>query len=76
MICVDRAARVVTAPKDLQKLIAKNAKARAAFDRLSFTNRKEYVVWILDAKRPETRADRLVKSVEKLATGKKNPSET
>ena len=73
MICVDRAARVVTAPKDLQKLIAKNAKARAMFDRLSFTNRKEYVVWILDAKRPQTRADRLAKSIEKLAKGKKNP---
>jgi hypothetical protein len=75
MICVDRAARVVTAPKDLQKLIAKNAKARATFDALSFTNRKEYVVWILDAKKPETRADRLAKTIDKLAAGKKNPSD-
>ncbi len=75
MICVDRAARVVTAPKDLQKLIAKNAKARATFGALSFTNRKEYVVWILDAKKPETRADRLAKTIDKLAAGKKNPSD-
>ena len=74
-ICVDRAARVVTAPRDLKKLLAKNGKARKAFDGLSFTNRKEYVVWILSAKRPETRADRLAKTVERLARGKKNPSE-
>lgn len=74
-ICVDRVARVVTAPKDLQKLLAKNGKARETFDGLSFTNRKEYVVWILDAKKPETRADRLVRTVEKLAEGRKNPSD-
>jgi Bacteriocin-protection, YdeI or OmpD-Associated len=74
-ICVDRAARVVTAPRDLQKLIARNANARKTFDGLSFTNRKEYVVWILEAKKPETRADRLAKTVEKLGRGKKNPSD-
>jgi hypothetical protein len=74
-VCVDRKNRITTAPKDLQKLFAKNAKARAAFDALSFTNRKEYVVWILDAKKPETRAARLAKSVEMLSKGGKNPSD-
>jgi hypothetical protein len=74
-VCVDRAKRVVTAPKDLQKLLAKNARARTAFDGLSFTNRKEYVVWILDAKKPETRAARVTKTVELLSKGKKNPSD-
>jgi hypothetical protein len=74
-VCVDRAQRIVTAPKDLQKLLAKNAKARSAFDALSFTNRKEYVVWILDAKKPETRAARVTKTVELLSKGKKNPSD-
>jgi hypothetical protein len=74
-VCVDRTNRIVTAPKDLQKLLARGAKARAAFDALSFTNRKEYVVWILDAKRPETRAARLTKTVEMLSRGRKNPSD-
>ena len=74
-VCVDRLHRVITAPMDLQKLLAKNAKARAAFDALSFTNRKEYVVWILDAKKAETRTARLAKSVELLARGKRNPSD-
>ena len=67
--------RVVTPPKDLQKLLGKHAKARAAFDGLSFTNRKEYVVWILDAKKPETRDARLAKTLELLSKGKKNPSD-
>jgi uncharacterized protein YdeI (YjbR/CyaY-like superfamily) len=75
MVCVDREKRIVTAPKDLQQLLAKNAKAQTALDALSFTNRKEYVVWILDAKKPETRAARLAKTVEMLAKGKKNPSD-
>jgi len=74
LVVVDRATRIVTAPADLQQLLARNAKARAAFDALSFTNRKEYVVWILDAKKPETRAARLTKTVALLSKGRKNPS--
>ena len=75
LVCVDRVKHVVTPPKDLQKLLAKNAKARAAFDGLSFTHRKEYVVWILEAKKAETRDARLTKTVEMLGRGKKNPSD-
>ena len=75
-VCIDRVKRVIAAPQDLQKLFAKKAKARASFDALSFTNRKEYVVWILDAKKPGTRAARLAKTVEMLSKGKKNPSDT
>jgi uncharacterized protein YdeI (YjbR/CyaY-like superfamily) len=74
-VCVDRSNRIVTAPKDLQKLLAKNPRARSFFDTLSFTNRKEYVVSIVEAKKPETRAARLTKTVEMLAKGKKNLSE-
>ncbi len=75
-VCVDREKRMVTPPKDLQRLFAKNARARAAFEPLSFTHRKEYVVWILEAKKPETRAARLAKTIEMLARGKKNPADT
>jgi hypothetical protein len=74
-VCVDRVNRIVTPPKDLEAQLAKNAKARAAFLPLSFTNRKEYVVWILEAKKPETRAARLTKTIEMLSKGKKNPSD-
>ena len=74
-VCVDRARRIVTAPTDLRQLLGTHAKARAAFDALSFTNRKEFVVWMLDAKKPETRAARAAKTVEMLSKGKKNPSD-
>jgi Bacteriocin-protection, YdeI or OmpD-Associated len=74
-VCVDRKNRIVTAPKDLQTLFAKNTRAKAAFDGLAFTHRKEYVVWILDAKKAETREARLAKTVEMLAKGRKNPSD-
>jgi bacteriocin resistance YdeI/OmpD-like protein len=74
-LCIDRANRVVTPPRDLQRLLAKNAKARASFEPLAFTHKKEYVAWILEAKKPETRAARLTKTVEMLTKGKKNPSD-
>lgn len=74
-ICIDRKNRVVTPPGDLQKLLGKNARARAQFDTLSFTNQREYVGWIIEAKKPETRAARLSKAVELLSKGKKNPTD-
>ena len=39
------------------------------------TSQKEYVVWILSAKQEKTKSERLVKLVEKLSEGKKNPSD-
>jgi uncharacterized protein YdeI (YjbR/CyaY-like superfamily) len=45
------------------------------FETLSFTNQREYVTWILEAKKPETRAARLAKTVDMLAKGRKNPSD-
>ena len=74
-VVVDREKRIVTAPRDLQKLLAKNAKARARFDALAFSHRKEYVVWIVEAKKPGTREARLAKTVEMLVKGKKNPGD-
>jgi hypothetical protein len=74
-VCIDRKQRVVTPPADLAKLLAKNAAARAFFDTLSFTHRREYVGWIIEAKRPETRASRLGKTLDMLSRGKKNPAD-
>jgi hypothetical protein len=74
-VVVDRVKRTVTPPRDLHALLLKNAKAKAAFEPLSFTHKREYVAWIVEAKKPETRAARLAKTVEMLAKGKKNPSD-
>jgi hypothetical protein len=67
--------RVVDVPEDLQRLLSKNRKAKSIYEALSFTNRKEYALWINSAKKPETRKMRLSKIVEKLSRGMKNPSE-
>ncbi|MBC7400241.1 MAG: YdeI/OmpD-associated family protein [Mucilaginibacter sp.] len=45
------------------------------YQQLSYSNKKEYVLWILTAKQEKTRDERLIKLVEKLNDGKKNPSE-
>jgi hypothetical protein len=74
-VFVDRKNRIVTPPGDLQKLLDGSAKARALFDTLSFTHRREYVKWIVEAKKPETRTARLAKTIDMLSKGKKNPSD-
>ena len=66
---------MITAPRDLERLLNRNANAASLFETLSFTNQREYVTWILEAKKPETRAARLAKTVELLSKGRKNPSD-
>ena len=72
---IDGKERIVNIPDDLALLFGSNKKAKKIFDELSFTNRKEYVVWILSAKKIETRQRRLAETINKLNEGKKNPSE-
>ena len=57
-------------PDDLRAALAENAQARQHFDAFSPSHRREYVEWIIEAKRPETRAKRLKQTLEWLAEGK------
>lgn len=57
-------------PDDLRKALAKNASARAAFKCFSPSHRREYVEWIEEAKRAETRARRLATAIEWMTEGK------
>ena len=68
---LDSGPREVAVPGDLAAALAGDDIARANFDGLSFTHRKEWVRWIEEAKRPETRATRLAKTVESLHAGKR-----
>ncbi len=72
---VDFEKRLVVPPVELGKLFTKHAEAEHFFSSLSFTNQKEYIVWIEGAKKQETRQRRLETALEKLLAGKKNPSE-
>jgi len=64
-----------TAPRevDLPAVLAAamDEAVRATYDGLSFTHRKEWVRWVEEAKKPETRAARIEKTVAGLREGKK-----
>jgi uncharacterized protein YdeI (YjbR/CyaY-like superfamily) len=57
-------------PPDLAAALRKNGPAAATFQELSPSGRREYLEWIAEAKRPETRAKRLATTLEWLAAGK------
>lgn len=60
----------VKVPADLEKALRKNPRARTAFEGFSPSHRREYVEWIEEAKREETRKKRLATAVEWMAEGK------
>ena len=62
----DTAPREVTVPSDLAEALDA-AGVRGAFDALSFTRRKEYVVAVEGAKKPETRRTRIERAIAELA---------
>ncbi|MFL5730982.1 MAG: YdeI/OmpD-associated family protein [Cytophagaceae bacterium] len=72
---IDSENRIVKTPADLQKALAKNKSALNYFESLSFTHKKEYVRWIIEAKKDETRKARVDGTIEKLLKKKKNPAE-
>jgi hypothetical protein len=67
----DTEPRVIEIPEDLMKELKKDKEAQAFFDKLSYTHQKEYVNWITEAKKEETRRSRITKTVEMLKKGKR-----
>ena len=65
---VEKKALIV--PKDLASALSKNKTAKAAFDKFSYSHKKEYVQWIDEAKTDVTRNKRLATTVELLSEGK------
>src|SRR5690349_3863145 len=62
----DDAPREVDVPPELQKELDADDVARAAFEQVSFTHRREYAEWIAEAKRADTRERRIAQTLEKL----------
>jgi uncharacterized protein YdeI (YjbR/CyaY-like superfamily) len=62
--------RGLPVPPDLKRALAKNKAAAAAFEKFSPSHRREYIAWITEAKRDETREKRLLTTVEWLSDGK------
>ena len=59
------------APGDLVAALEKNEAAQATFDAFPPGCKREYIEWIVEAKREETRAKRLAQAVEWMAEGKR-----
>jgi len=72
---IDTVNKVVNLPEDLAQVLAENKEALVFFEKLSFSNRREYVHWITSAKREETRQKRIIETVSKLDQGLRNPLE-
>jgi len=62
----DEQERVVVEPPELTAALADNPDASAAYEKLPFTHRNEYARWIDEGKKPETRADRVAKTIKRL----------
>ena len=70
----DPKTKTVRVPDDLSAAFKKEAWAKAVYESLAYTNRKEYVLWIVGAKHEETRVARVKGTIEKLLAGKKTPA--
>jgi uncharacterized protein YdeI (YjbR/CyaY-like superfamily) len=60
----------VQVPEDLDAALRKNRKARTAFDGFSPSHRREYIEWITEAKREETRQRRIETAIDWISEGK------
>ena len=63
---IDKVNRVVTPPADLQQALDE-AGLTEKFLAMTFTSKKEYVLAVLEAKREETRVNRILKTIEQVA---------
>ncbi|WP_278351707.1 YdeI/OmpD-associated family protein [Chryseobacterium gleum] len=67
----DKEERVVEIADDIASVFNENPEAKALFDKMSYTHKKEYIRWIEEARKPETRENRKVKMVQMILDGKK-----
>lgn len=67
---VSRPKKKLVVPPYFLAALRKNKKAQAAFDAFSYSHKKEYLEWITEAKRAETREKRIATTIQWLAEGK------
>ncbi|HKR70774.1 MAG TPA: YdeI/OmpD-associated family protein [Streptosporangiaceae bacterium] len=67
---LDAAPREVEVPEALAVALAADPQAKASFEQMAFTHRKEYARWIAEAKKEETRERRVGQAVEMIRAGK------
>lgn len=57
-------------PGYFMEALKKNKKALAVFEKFAPSHRKEYLEWVMDAKREETRNKRMAEAISWMAEGK------
>jgi hypothetical protein len=67
---LDTAPREVEVPRALADALAADPAAKAAFEGMAFTHRKEYARWVDEAKKDETRDRRVRQALEMIKAGK------
>jgi Bacteriocin-protection, YdeI or OmpD-Associated/Domain of unknown function (DUF1905) len=67
----DTEPRLIEVPVELEKAFKTEKEAKAFFENLSYTHQREYVTWINEAKREETRQNRIARTIEILKKEKK-----
>jgi hypothetical protein len=67
----DESERDVEIPTDFAERMPPGT--RAFFDSLSFSHRREYVQWIEEAKKQETRDRRIAKAIDLMSQGSRSP---
>ncbi|MBC7829175.1 MAG: YdeI/OmpD-associated family protein [Chitinophagaceae bacterium] len=66
---------VVPTPDQFEKELRRSKVAHRFFEALSHSHQKEYVSWITNAKREDTRSRRMEVAIDKLIAGKRTPAE-
>jgi Bacteriocin-protection, YdeI or OmpD-Associated/Domain of unknown function (DUF1905) len=69
-IALDEAPREVDVPAALAQALDGDPEAKARFDALAFTHRKEFARWIAEAKKDETRERRVAQALQMLREGR------
>ena len=63
--------RVATVPAELKRAFKSDKESKSAFEKLSYTHQKEYVKWVEEAKKAETRTRRVEQTIQLLKERKK-----
>lgn len=61
----------IAMPDDLREALATSPSAQSSYDGFPPSAQREYLEWVVEAKRPETRAKRVAQAVEWMAEGKR-----
>jgi len=64
---------VHSVPKDLEKALLSSSAALAAWENITPLARNEFICWIEDAKKPETRSHRIERTWTEIRDGKRRP---